>query len=93
MLFAKPDWQYSKLTAGPAHLKPQDSSENEWPDRSDAGQRVQIEYPDGRIFAGRLEIEDMIRVGEDDEPLFAVIDDAGRRHGFSNVMRWHFAGH
>lgn len=92
MLFAKPYWQYSK-DAAPVHLEPQDRTEKDWPESGDAGERVQLEYPDGRTFAGRLEVEDTIRIGDDEEPIFAVIDDDGRRHGFSDAVRWHFAGH
>jgi hypothetical protein len=93
MEFTKPDWQYSYDASKRVSRKPQDPLEEEWPDRTAVGKRVEIEYRDGRIFDGRLEIEETILAGAEEEPLFVVVDDAGRRHGFINAVRWRFIGH
>lgn len=93
MNYMKPDWQYANDVGMHHEMSPDHQTQKEWPDRTDAGMRVEIEYEDGRMFTGRLEIEDTVVTGEDELPLFVVIDEDGRRHGFSNNIRWHFVGH
>ena len=93
MEFRKPYWQYDGVQAPPAGTDVPAQPNAEWPGLIDAGRRVEVQLPDGRRFVGTLEIEDTILVDDEEMPLFAIVDDAGRRHGFSDAVNWRYVDH
>lgn len=93
MNYMKPNWQYSNDAERRDAPEPQYLSADDWPSRLDAGKRAEVVYQDGRTFVGRLEIEDTVLVEDEEMPLFAVVDDAGRRHGLLSAARWRILEH
>ena len=62
-----------------------------WPDWKDSGRRVQVKLEGGSIVQGELFVADFFPDGEGDEvPVFEVLGDDGKEHGFAGNDGWRF---
>lgn len=61
-----------------------------WPDWPDEGKRVEVEFDNGMMVQGTLDIDDVFFTGEDEVPVFFVITDDGKKQSFADANRWRF---
>ncbi len=60
----------------------------DWPDD---GKRVELEFADGSLVKGKLNIEDFFPLDDGDEvPVFVVNGDDGNKYSYFDAKRWRF---
>lgn len=60
-----------------------------WPDWGDGGRQVEVEYDDGTVVRGKLDLYEMTP-GPDEAPVFRVVDSAGAQHSWEDHKRWRY---
>lgn len=61
-----------------------------WPDWRDAGRMVEAKTDDGRIISGRLNVEDFVFDGQDECPVWQIVDSEGSGFNFVDMEFWRF---
>jgi hypothetical protein len=63
---------------------------NEYPDWQDANKQVCIKLSDGKEITGTLYVFDQFFTGEDEVPIFHVLESSGNSIPFVDAVSWQF---
>ena len=64
---------------------------NNWPDWTDSQRKIDAVFDNGGIILdGTLVVDDFGFDGEDEYPIFVIIDSQGDKHSFCDVAKYHF---